>query len=499
MKKLVNFRPVLLSAACFAVGILCADFFPVLKAFSFIIPVASVLFCSVLYFILYRRKNLLKITLVSLYFCAVCLLGTGSLLLKVGYISGRSVTEGVYDVQGEIKEYYKNGEYANIILGNCVTADGKTGDIYIANYNGEGKLYEVVETTLKLSPVKTGTTRLNGLAKKGVSSVADTVYYSAVKGRSESLHAKFVSLAENVFYGGMDEREARVALAMFTGVTYGMSEEIGWYRSVGLAHIFAVSGLHVGMLFGALAFLFSLLKIKRIPKACLSSAAVFFYAYLCGLSASCVRAAVMCAVFSFTQALGEKPDRINSLSFAFAAVLLIDPADIFSVGFILSFTVSFSLIILSSPIKRALGFLPEKIAALLSGLIAAHLASAPVCIIAFGYFPFSALLMNILFLPILSFTYYFLWITFIFGAIFPATVTVAAFVPSLFLYGTDEIAAFAASFPLTAKVFPVPLAAAYYPVAIIGSDLVNTGKKIKAACFSFLFVSLAVCGVVGLI
>ena len=498
MKKLINFRPITLTGVCFAVGIFIADFFPTLKAWTFIIPVFAVILVAALYAAFYKKKKVLKISLAALYFSAVCLLGAGSLLLKANIAESRALSAGTYLVTGEITEYYSDDGNTNIVLGNCVSGGKKTGNIYVSGFSGEGKLYETLEISLKVSPVKSDG-RISGLLKRGVSSYSDTVYYSAVKGESGALSGKFLRIAEETFYGGMNEREARVATAMFTGATYGMRSEKEWYRAAGLSHIFAVSGLHVGMLFGALSFVLSLLRLKRIPKAAIIGAAVVFYAYLCGLSASCVRAAVMCTVFAFTSALGEKPDRINSISVAFIIVLAIDPADMFSVGFILSFTVSLSLIILSSPIKRAFKFLPDKLSSLFSGLIAAELASAPICIIKFGSFPLSALVMNLLFLPILSFVYYFLWITFVFGAVFPAVREVAAYIPSLFLFGTDEIAKFVSAFSPAITVFPPALCSLYYPAAVFGSDIVNTGKKTKAVCFAVMLLSLVVCAFVSFI
>ena len=65
--------------------------------------------------------------------------------------------------------------------------------------------------------------------------------------------------------GGLDSREFPVGYALLTGNSHFMDNDlITSYRDAGVAHIFAVSGLHIGFLASLLIFIFSRIKINRI-------------------------------------------------------------------------------------------------------------------------------------------------------------------------------------------------------------------------------------------
>ncbi len=155
---------------------------------------------------------------------------------------------------------------------------------------------------------------------------------------------------------GVDSEEeayARLVAAMSLGARENSPEDLeDWFRRSGTMHIFAVSGLHVGIL--ASLLLGTLLAIgvpRRYAILCLIPL-LFFYAVMTGLRPSAVRAAVMLAIFLGAFVVKEKPRPLNHLAFAALALLLFDTQQLFLPGFQLSFAVLLSISLFASPMQK---------------------------------------------------------------------------------------------------------------------------------------------------
>lgn len=85
------------------------------------------------------------------------------------------------------------------------------------------------------------------------------------------------------------------------------------FRNGGVAHIFAVSGLHIGFLAGVVFFLLRSCRVRGVPKVLISAAVLVFYAGICGFSPSSLRAAVMASVLAAAKETGMKYDGLSSL------------------------------------------------------------------------------------------------------------------------------------------------------------------------------------------
>jgi competence protein ComEC len=116
------------------------------------------------------------------------------------------------------------------------------------------------------------------------------------------------------------------------------------FRNSGTMHILAISGLNVALLAGAFLFLFKLLRLRREIYYILTMLFLIFLMVLTGLSASVVRATIMCIVFLIGRLLGRPVDAYNSLGTAAFIILAINPKDIFDIGFQLSFMAVWSMV-----------------------------------------------------------------------------------------------------------------------------------------------------------
>jgi len=119
------------------------------------------------------------------------------------------------------------------------------------------------------------------------------------------------------------------------------------FRNSGTMHILAISGLNVALIAAAFLYFFKLIRLKRKISYALTMLFLVFLMVLTGSSASVVRATVMCIVFLTGRLLGRQVDGYNSLGAAALFILIINPKDIFNIGFQLSFIAVLSMIYLT--------------------------------------------------------------------------------------------------------------------------------------------------------
>ena len=143
---------------------------------------------------------------------------------------------------------------------------------------------------------------------------------------------------------------AAVIKAMALGSREDTPEHIEeQFRLSGAMHVFAVSGLHVGIV---LAFLWGLLRWLGVPRryaVIVLIPAILFYATVTGLRPSAVRAAIMGSVVLLGFVAERKPRLLNSLAFAALLILALDTQQLFRPGFQLSFAVLTAIALFYEP------------------------------------------------------------------------------------------------------------------------------------------------------
>ena len=134
------------------------------------------------------------------------------------------------------------------------------------------------------------------------------------------------------------------------------SETLDIFRNSGTFHVLAVSGLHVGLV---AMFCYLGLSIFRMPKkvvCLLTIGAVLIYACLVGFRPSVFRASLMATLFLFATIIDRDADIFNLLAVAALALLLLNPTQMWDVGFQLSFVAVTSIVYfvpkMEKPLRR---------------------------------------------------------------------------------------------------------------------------------------------------
>ncbi len=126
------------------------------------------------------------------------------------------------------------------------------------------------------------------------------------------------------------------------------------FARTGTAHVLAISGLHVGVVTACLFLFLKMFPVGRRAQYLLTITALAGYVVLTGARASVVRAAVMCSVFLFSYVLERENNSLNTLALAAMVLLLMDPNNIFAIGFQLSFICVLSILLFYPVFRDAL-------------------------------------------------------------------------------------------------------------------------------------------------
>ena len=207
-----------------------------------------------------------------------------------------------------------------------------------------------------------------------------------------------------------------IVAAMTLGEKKGISKEVRKvFSASGGAHILALSGMHLGILFMILTFL---LPTKRWPKISVLTEllAIWAFVFLIGFQPSLLRAAVMLTIYSIAKMLSRNTRSMDVLAFTAALLLVVSPQWLFDVGFQMSFASVTGILVLYGPIFRFLTYREKEaeqpsllavccwtfydgIVGLVVISLTAQLGVAPLVAYYFGNFPTYFILTNFIVTP----------------------------------------------------------------------------------------------------
>jgi competence protein ComEC len=216
-----------------------------------------------------------------------------------------------------------------------------------------------------------------------------------------------------------------VAEALLTGYRNDMDKELSMeYAGSGVAHIIAISGLHLGMIQAGLLVLLTPLARLRHGKnirALIVIICLWVFTLITGAGPSVVRSAIMFTILLFGDVIGRKGNSYNSLAASAFLLLMWNPVVLFDVGFQLSYSAVLSIFMFSAPIGRWVqsgNRWINKGWQMLSVTLAAQILTLPFVVYYFHQFPVYFLLANLLAIPLswlalnlsLLLTIFFFWL-----------------------------------------------------------------------------------------
>ncbi len=236
------------------------------------------------------------------------------------------------------------------------------------------------------------------------------------------------TFAKHLRSGSDDNPEAayvRVHVAMLLGKRQALEPaQQSAFMETGTLHLFAISGLHIGVIAFGLHTVLTILRVRRLPTLIAGLATLLLYVEVTGGTPSAVRAFIMVA-FLWSSFLFARPaNPLAALGCSALCVLLLFPYQLWNAGFQLSYTVVAAILMLGMPLAeywqqtfRPFSGLPRDrlgrihlmtetgvrfFLVTLAVSLSATLASSPLSIHYFNVFAPGAVLLNVILVTVAS-------------------------------------------------------------------------------------------------
>lgn len=443
--KLFNFRPVFFAAIFLCLGIVFA-YKRVIEGISSLWALGLLPFAILPFFFARTRSRMEKTALSILALAIFFLLGQSVFLVKCSSFTNVERMDSYTTVIGRVVEKNEFGSTVRVVL----------TDLSIGEKSTKGKLNAYLPASFCKNVRLSDKLLLEGRAQTDVAltnergfratDIKENVVYQlteiekcVVVGHKIDVFLEVKERMKTVLYAGMSEESAAISYATLlgdvSGIEGGLLENV---RVGGVAHVFAVSGLHIGSLFAFCMLIINKTNLKntsKILRFLLTAATLIFYSGVCGFSSSALRATVICLVMYGAKLIGTTSDFLERIGLAAVLILLFSPTLLFEIGFQLSFAACLGLAFLTRPFTKALQMLSGAIVKLfqkegkarpnpkrkgdtspltipqralrstisfLSASLAAQVATAPILLRAFGYLSGASLILNCIFVPFIS-------------------------------------------------------------------------------------------------
>ncbi len=252
------------------------------------------------------------------------------------------------------------------------------------------------------------------------------IYYSAYLRNDEWHHSnhkvssvgKTLNQAQKTCRGILkkniaDSSVSGMAEALLIGYRKNIDDEL-WdsYSRTGLAHIIAISGMHMAIFYVGLQRLLMLISFfasKKRLSVILALLGMWMFAILTGLPPSVLRAAVMFTFIGIGACQKREINIFNNLCASAFCLLLWNPNWLFDIGFQLSYLAVLSLVIFYAPIYQRLSTSNKWVnfpLQLISGTLAAQVLTWPLCLYYFHQFPLLFIFSNLIAVPWTTFILY---------------------------------------------------------------------------------------------
>ncbi len=235
--------------------------------------------------------------------------------------------------------------------------------------------------------------------------------------QSISLRAKALRIRASILdiykSFGLDNDCYSFISALTLGYNADLSDDLKEaFRATGTSHVLAVSGLHVGIIYIIILSIFSFLGKRGksfFLKQLLILICLWSYVFITGMPVSVVRAAIMLSLLCVGNMINKKGLTYNTLAVAAFFTLIINPFNLFDVGFQLSFAAVLSILFFQPKMKKL--FRPKhKVFKYLWNLftvsLSAQIGVFPLVLYYFGTFPTYFFIANLLILPFIGLVIY---------------------------------------------------------------------------------------------
>ena len=221
-----------------------------------------------------------------------------------------------------------------------------TGKVLLYNSSDSLKLYSIYQTPLTISsiekPLNPAEFDFHKYYKyKGIEGKASAIGLTEYIGKDETFWQGFksgvVTKIDSTF-----KQNKPLALALFLGQKGILKTNQEQLSNLGLLHLFAVSGLHVGIIYFWINTLLIFL-LRSYYKRVYSIIPLIIYGFLCAWTPSVFRTVLIITIYNLMFTFQRKISFLQLISLTLFIITITNPLQLFSVGLHLSLTAFISL------------------------------------------------------------------------------------------------------------------------------------------------------------
>lgn len=412
-KKIFNFRPLFCIFISLINGIVFSHY--ILKSNYVYLGIFIFILTSLLVFAILTKKIKQFLLILFSFICGLTLY-----IFEIKNFCPESINNASNLVARVSAESSIKSKYQCVILDDVtINGEKQNYNIMIINYNTENLFVdgEIISGNVNLSVCNIfDDDYFNSTAYKNNIKYIVRAKHSdfSVIGNDLKFNENIQKAIKNQLDKFMTEENSAISYAMMFGDKSDIDYETrNNFSKSGIAHILAISGLHVGVLVALLTWILKKCKVNRFVNFGIIATFLILYCYLCSFSTSVVRASIMAIILLSANLMGKRYDSLSAIGLAGIILLLIKPLSIFDVGFQMSFACVIGIAVLSPTISKffiKIKF-PKVLANALALSIATQIALIPILCNVFGSFSILSVLLNIFIIPLFSLGYIIQFVT----------------------------------------------------------------------------------------
>ncbi len=310
----------------------------------------------------------------------------------IGYVNSiEKTSNNKYKLKISTKYINDNTKKLNILVYTDNLHNIKVG----AKVDTKGVIYYPNKKSNNTSYDEELNFKIDNITYKMYANKIEVLKYNKIKTYLYTLKENICNIYDDI----LPQKESNILKAMILGEKQFLDNEtIDLYRTSGIYHILAISGLHIGILSLFLTKIFKF--VNRRFGYIFVIIILIFYCTFTGASLSTIRATIMCIIVLIAHILFRSPDFISSISLSAIILLIKNPYYLFDIGFLYSYTSVFSIAFLGGRVCNIYN---------ITGIYKSFIISFFVClsikpITAYYFYNFTILdtFLNIIIIPFMS-------------------------------------------------------------------------------------------------